>query len=62
MRKEIRFSLCGMAPVGGGRARWEWRRRLRDAGLVVHPSDPLAVLELRGLPHLPPPAVVRLEV
>jgi hypothetical protein len=29
-----------MAPVGGGRARWEWRRRLREAGLVVHPSDP----------------------
>jgi hypothetical protein len=40
MRKEIWFSLRGMAPVGGGRARWEWRRRLRDAALVVHPSDP----------------------
>src|SRR4029434_11170682 len=38
MRQEIHFSLRGMAPVSGGRTRWAWRRRIREAAVAAHSS------------------------
>lgn len=49
MVKQIQFSVRGMAPVGGGRTRWVWRQRLRDAALAARPSgsiSPSATFEM----------------
>lgn len=57
MRQEVRFSVRGMAPVSGGRTRWAWRRRIRDAALEAHPStvtSPSATFEVRLIFHLAP--------
>jgi hypothetical protein len=65
MRKEIQFHLRGMAPVGGGRTRWEWRRRLGEAGRVVRLSDPpspTATFEVSLVFHLVAHRLVRADV
>jgi hypothetical protein len=57
MRQEIQFSSRGMAPVSGGRTRWAWRRRIREAALAAHSStvtSSSATFEVRLVFHLAP--------
>ena len=65
MRQEIRFSLRGMAPVSGGRTRWAWRHRIREAALAAHPStvtSPSATFEVRLIFHLAPWRLLRIDL
>jgi len=65
MRHEIHFSLRGIAPVSGGRTRWAWRRRIREAALAAHPStvtSPAATFEVRLIFHLAPWRLFRIDL
>ena len=65
MRQEIHFSLRGMAPVSGGRTRWAWRRRIREAALAAHSSTVTsrsATFEVRLVFHLTPWRLFRIDL
>jgi hypothetical protein len=65
MRQEIHFSLRGMAPVSGGRTRWAWRRRIREAALAAHLStvtSSSATFEVRLVFHLAPWRLFRIDL
>jgi hypothetical protein len=65
MRQEIHFSLRGMAPVSGGRTRWAWRRRIREAALAAHSSTVTSssvTFEVRLVFHLAPWRLFRIDL
>ncbi|HEY3200329.1 MAG TPA: hypothetical protein VGK55_07290 [Actinomycetes bacterium] len=65
MRQEIHFGLRGMAPVSGGRTRWAWRRRIREAALAAHSSTVTSssvTFEVRLVFHLAPWRLFRIDL
>lgn len=65
MRQELRFSVRGMAPVSGGRTRWAWRRRIREAALAAHSStltSSAVTFEVRLVFHLSPWRLFRIDL
>jgi hypothetical protein len=54
-----------MAPVSGGRTRWAWRRRIREAALAAHSSavtSSSATFEVRLVFHLAPWRLFRIDL
>jgi hypothetical protein len=65
MRQELHFSLRGMAPVSGGRTRWAWRRRIREAALAAHSStvtSSSATFEVHLVFYLSPWRLFRIDL